>query len=270
MSSARHGLGKGLEALLPEAEERTEVAVQEIHANPDQPRKRFIEKELAELAYSIRIHGLLQPLVVAPRDAGGFELIAGERRLRASKIAGLRNVPVFVRTVDEQSHYELALIENLQRSDLSPVEEAKAYAKLIADFNLTQDALAKRLGKSRSKIAGLLRLLNLSAEMQAALEQGQISVGHASALLGHEDTARDQLFALITAQNWSVRQAERWQPGRTAKAKPEQPHWVRELEQRLGTKVEQRGNAAKGRVIIHYDSAEQLNQLVERLHRSQD
>ena len=266
MKPQKSALGKGLDALLPDTEERTEVAIDQISARPDQPRQTFPEKALMELAYSIRMHGILQPLVVAPTESG-FVLIAGERRLRAAKLAGLRNVPVFVRSVDEQNHYELALIENLQRTDLSSLEEARAYRKLMTDFSLTQDDLAKRLGKSRSKIAGALRLLQLPDELARAVGDGTISAGHASALLAWEGNEQRQLFDAIKERGLTVRQAESWRPasGAPRPSQPERPAWLIELERTLGTRVSRRGSDKKGSLVIDYHSTEELNALLDRL-----
>jgi ParB family chromosome partitioning protein len=262
---SRHGLGKGLDALIPDTEERTEVSVSEIRPTADQPRRRFPEDELRELADSIRIHGILQPLVVAP-DADGYKLIAGERRLRAAKLAGLRHVPVHVRTTEAQQHYELALIENLQRSDLSPVEEAHAFQKLIDDFGLTQEALAKRLGKSRPAIANTLRLLGLEPTMLRAIEAGELTAGHANALLARQGVDRIALFNAIRSQKLSVRQAEAFRGAvkrrQTASGAPD---WVQELERVLGTRVELKGTPAKGRLVIHYHARDELESLLERL-----
>lgn len=267
----RSGLGRGLDALLPDTDERTEVPIEHIVPTPDQPRRTFPEAELQELADSISLHGILQPLVVTP--AGDeYRLIAGERRLRAAKLAGLRHVPVHIRTVDEQSHYELALIENLQRSDLTPVEEARAYQKLIDDFNLTQEALAKRLGKSRPTIANTLRLLHLEADMLAGLEDGTITAGHANALLARADADRRRLFEAIKTNKLSVRDAEAWNRGRgphASRPTAGQPDWVRELEKRLGTKVERKGTDRRGRLVIHYHAPDELRALVDRLDNDQ-
>lgn len=261
---SKHGLGKGLDALIPSSEERTEVAIEKIKAGAAQPRQLFPEKPLMELAYSIKLHGIVQPLVVAPKD-GHYELIAGERRLRAAKLAGLRNVPVVIRTVDEQQRYELALVENLQRSNLSPLDEAKAFQKLLADFNLTQDELAKRLGKSRSKIANSLRLLGLSQTMAASLERGDITPGHANALLALDGTDRERLFTLITTKGWSVRQAERWRASAPSKRPAAKPSWLQEIERELGTEVLQRGTNRRGSLTIRYHSFEELEGLLNRL-----
>lgn len=273
MSTPNSGLGRGLDALLPDSEESvTEVAIGSITADPDQPRQKFHDTELTELAQSIRQHGLLQPLVVSPGEddgAGGYRLIAGERRLRAAKLAGLSNVPVVVRGVEGHQRFELALIENLQRSDLSPIEEAKAYARLMSESSETQEQLAKRLGKGRSRIAQLTRLLKLSAEMQGALERGEITTGHAQALLSFEEPERGKLFVLIVERKLSVRQAEAWTAGakpsgRTARGN-DQPDWLRQLELEVGLPIERRGSNQRGSLVIRYDSGEQLESVVKRL-----
>ncbi len=275
MSAPNSGLGRGLDALLPDAEENvTEVAVGAIAVDPNQPRQKFPDTELTELAQSIRQHGLLQPLVVSADgdgSPGSYRLIAGERRLRAAKLAGLSNVPVVVRSIEEQQRFELALVENLQRSDLSPIEEAKAYVRLMSEGSETQEQLAKRLGRSRSRIAQLTRLLKLSAEMQAALERGTITVGHAQALLAVEGPDRAKLFAAIQAKHLSVRQAEAWQSGSqrpgTAQAKRghDQPDWLRRLELEIGLPIVRRGSNQRGSLVIKYDSGEQLESVVRRL-----
>lgn len=269
MSKSRHGLGRGLDALLPDTEERTEIAIERIVARTDQPRRTFPESGLLELAHSIRQHGILQPLVVAPAG-DSFTLIAGERRLRAAKIAGLAHLPVIIRSADEQDRFELALIENLQRADLTPVEEARAYGRLMAEGNLTQEDLAKQLGKSRSRIANTVRLLKLPPEIAAALEQGRLTAGHANALLAQTNEAdRSRLFQLITERQLTVRQAEQWRPSKKSPAaqtpSAARPAWVGELERRLGTRVRRRGSDRGGSLVIHYDSAEQLSELIDRL-----
>ena len=264
MSASKHGLGRGLDALLPQTEEKTELPISQIKPMPGQPRQHFAEKELTELAYSIRLHGILQPLVVAP-DGESYHLIAGERRLRAAKLAGLSHVPVHIRTTEQQHHYELALIENIQRSDLSPIEEAIGYQKLLTDFNLSQEELAKRVGKSRSKIANLLRLLQLPANMQRALQEGTLTTGHALAILSRPPEEREALWHTVTAQGLNVRQTEAWQkPVRKASPKPASP-WLTRLSQDLGAKVEQQGTERKGKLVIHYHSREELDRLVETL-----
>jgi ParB family chromosome partitioning protein len=269
MSASKRGLGRGLDALLPDSEAVTELPVNEISALPSQPRTRFPEKELTELAYSIRLHGILQPLVVTPSE-DGYRLVAGERRLRAAKLAGLAHVPVHVRQASDQEHYELALLENIQRADLSPLEEATAYAKLIDDFELTQEELAKRLGRSRSAIAGSLRLLNLPPAHKRALEDGVITAGHASALLKFGGSDQTALFAAIVGKKLSVRQAEAWKPQHTIISKKPtiQPGWVRELSQQLGCQVERQGTDEAGKVVLKYHSREELEALVSRLGKA--
>lgn len=270
--SSGKALGRGLDALLPDTEEQTtEVALERIIPSAEQPRTQFRETELLELAHSIRQHGLLQPLVVATETADGFRLIAGERRLRASKLAGLTAVPVVVRSTERQAHFELALVENLQRADLTPVEEGKAYAKLLAEADLTQEALAKRLGRSRSKIALCLRLLALPDDIQQSITNGEISAGHAQALLKHEGTAQQRLLMEIREKGLSVRQAEHWNPDRQKRSQTETASatpWLRQLELALGTQIRQRGSAERGQLVIAYHSAEELSDLVERLTRA--
>lgn len=264
MGASKRGLGRGLDALLPDAEERTELPVSSLRAHSGQPRKRFPERELTELAYSIRQHGILQPLVVTPKD-DGFELIAGERRLRAAKLAGLSNVPVYIRSASDQAHYELALVENIQRADLQPVEEAVAYSKLMGDFNLTQEALAKRLGKSRSTIANSLRLLALPAHMRHALEEGRISQGHANAILSQPVEKRERLFTAITEQKLTVRQAERWSGDAKPPRQPQEPAWLKEIERLAGCKVTRKGTDSRGSLTLHYASRDELESLLNRL-----
>ncbi len=277
---SRHGLGRGLDALLPETEEQTDVAIAEIGWPAEQPRRVFAQQALMELAHSIKLHGILQPLVVTtatPEKEGApkYELIAGERRLRAAKLAGLRSVPVRVRETLPPARYELALVENLQRADLSPLEEARAYQKLLESGKLTQESLAQRLGKSRPKIANSLRLLNLPAQIATALEDGRITAGHAQAILAQPtEAARAGLFKAIVADGLSVREAERWKgaPETASRraSQPASPAWVRELETSLGTKVEQRGSDRRGKLLLHYGSSEELNALLERLGVTQD
>src|SRR5437867_1641137 len=211
----RKALGKGLEALFPAtpaapppAGERL-VPVQDIVPNPDQPRRHFDEEALAALADSIRRHGLLQPLVVCA--AGDrYELIAGERRLRAAERAGLDRVPIVVREAAPAKRFELALIENLQREDLSPLEEAEAYRHLIDEYGLTQEEIAQRVGKSRPAVANALRLLSLPDAVKAQIESGELSAGHARAVLAVEDASGQVKFAReITARRLSKSEAER-------------------------------------------------------------
>lgn len=268
MSAPKRGLGRGLEALLPDAEPKREIPIADITLPESQPRERFVEQEIMQLSASIKHHGVLQPLVVA-EDGEGFRLIAGERRLRASKLAGLSHVPVFVRSDDSQRHFELALIENLQRSDLSPLEEAKAYERLLDETELTQDALASRLGVGRSKVALSLRLLKLPAAAQRALNEGRITAGHAQAVLAAGPERGSQVLDAILAKQLSVRAAERLAKGNSVSSTRavSQPGWAEELSRMLGTQVKVRGTAKRGTVSVSYNSPDELERVVGRLRR---
>lgn len=276
------GLGKGLDALIPgglnatPAQADSYAHISMIIPNPQQPRDAIPEDSLVELAASIREHGILQPLVVS-RDAvtGMYTLIAGERRLRAAKLAGLDKVPVIIRTVSEQQRLTQALIENIQRADLSPLEAARGFRRLIDEFNLTHEALADQVGKSRVAVTNTLRLLNLPGEVQAALTTAQISEGHARALLGLP-TAQAQVSALhtILTQQLSVRQTEELVRKLTGNKPPTLPPvevdpLVQELEDRLreklGTRVTLNRGKKGGTITIHFYSDEELNSLIDKL-----
>ncbi len=210
----RGGMGRGLDSLFTPAAPASgvrEVPTDSIQQNPRQPRTYFDEQALEELAASIREHGIIQPLIVSKRDEDRFELIAGERRWRAAQRAGLAQVPVIVRESTPQQLLELALIENVQRADLNPLEEARAYQSLKDDFDLSDETIAQRLGKqSREAVANTRRLLNLAPEAQQALLKGTISAGHGRALLRLKDAAQqERALALIAAEDWTVRDAER-------------------------------------------------------------
>ena len=294
----RHGLGRGLGALLgrPAADEEheaeqqaaptgdegiRELPVDEIEPNPHQPRTRFEQATLVELATSIREHGVIQPLIVAERhdQPQRFWLVAGERRWRAARQAGLAVVPAVVREATSQQLLELALVENLQRDDLSPLEEAAAFSTLIDQFSLTQARVAYRVGKSRSAVANAVRLLGLPAEVQAALHDRMISAGHARALLSL-DSNEDKLKALdrIVARELNVRQAEdlvrKWQEERPAQdAEEEPPHlqaqiryWENRFRDRLSTKVNlDRKADGSGRLVIHFYSDEDLETIYREI-----
>ena len=195
------GLGKGLGALIPDYDDtenqgpQLEVAIETVTPNPYQPRKEFSAEKLNDLAESIKIHGVIQPLLV--RDyQGEYQLIAGERRLRASKLAGLTTVPVVVREMTDQAMMEVALVENIQREDLNPIEEAEAYRRLMDEFQLTQEDIAKKVGKSRPTVANTLRLLNLPSELQADLANGNLTTGHARALLSLKTADEQKRFGV--------------------------------------------------------------------------
>ena len=200
MAVKKGGLGRGLDALFSENAtdegKLSELDIHEIEPNREQPRKDFDEEALNELADSISVHGLLQPIVVRPRASGRYEIIAGERRWRACRIAGLTRVPAVIKELDEQSAAEIALVENLQREDLTAYEEALGYSTLIEKFGLTQEDAAARVGKSRAAVANALRLLKLEKKILDALREGKITAGHARALLAVEDEKRDELFQL--------------------------------------------------------------------------
>ena len=271
----RRALGRGLAALIP-SEYRNEegpdpannlVALTAIQPNPLQPRQRFADAALDELAESIRQKGILQPLLVRRRN-GGFELIAGERRLRAAQRAGLDQVPVTVREVDDAEMLEMALIENIQREDLNPLEEARAYRRLIIEFNLTQERIATQVGKDRSTIANTLRLLQLPDEVQAEIERGTLSAGHARALMALDnDAAKIALARDVLARRLSVRRTEQIaKRGVRPLADPEQRAVEQRLTEALGTKVRllSRRNGT-GQIEIEYYSLNELNGLVDRL-----
>lgn len=276
------GLGKGLDALIPAGLNTTPTRadsyapVSMIIPNPQQPRDTISPESLAELSSSIREHGVLQPLVVSYDPVTGmYTLIAGERRLRAAKMAGLEKVPIIIRTVSEQQRLTQALIENIQRADLSPLETARGFRRLIDEFNLTHETLADQVGKSRVTVTNTLRLLNLPAEAQEALAASRISEGHARALLGLP-TPQAQLSALHTvlSQQLNVRQTEelvRKLTGIKPRSLPpvEVDSHFQELEERLrvklGTRVTLRSGKKGGTITIHYYSDEELNGLIEKL-----
>ncbi len=253
--------------------------VAEIFTNPRQPRRRFSEKALAELAQSIREVGVLQPLLVRRTDRG-YELVAGERRLRAAKKAGLVEVPVVVRNSSDLDQLEMALIENLQREDLNPIEEAQGFARLANEFGLKQEDIAKRVGKDRSTIANLMRLLALSPLVQEMIASEEISMGHARALLPLEDSRRQETLAQkIRRESLSVRQTENLvrtmtgpgtaREGRRLTDKTAQEtnlrHLADELQRSLGTRVEITSRGKSGEIRIHYYAPEDLRRVVDRL-----
>jgi ParB family chromosome partitioning protein len=281
----KKGLGRGLGALIPEVEvhepERAnirEIEISSIEANPRQPRKSFDPDRLAELADSIREHGVVQPIVVQQRGKK-YEIVAGERRWRASQLAGLIKIPALIRTFSDAEVMEIALIENLQRQELNPLEEAEAFRVLIDEFRLTQDELAKRLGKSRPQISNTLRLLQLSAVAREELKSGRLSMGHAKVLLGVEDgLLQGRLAQQAVVQGLSVRQVEALVQragdamGATSTKAVEKPTLgpdLRKLEERLqehfGTPVKLIPGAEKGRIEITYFGEEGLGRVIDAL-----
>jgi ParB family transcriptional regulator, chromosome partitioning protein len=282
----RPGLGKGLEALIPgnEGEGVQPSATQgimliptgKIYPNPQQPRMQMDDQLLQELAASILEHGILQPLIVSKHpDMDGFTLIAGERRWRAAMIAGLSMVPVIERTVSERGQLEIALIENLQRTDLTPLEMAEAYRHLADDFSLTHEQIAERVGKSRTSITNTIRLLNLPEQVRKSLAENLISEGHARAILGLQ-TEQSQLAVLSTIlrDSLNVRQTEALVKKMSGErppsiSKPTASPEVSELEVRLrtyfGTKVNLNDGKNGGRLVIYYYSDEELNAILEKI-----
>jgi ParB family chromosome partitioning protein len=295
----RKALGRGLAALIPGAPGPTEaaapvgrrpdwersgartIAIEEIHPSAAQPRTHFDDARLEELAASIRAQGIIQPIIVRARAGGGYELVAGERRWRAAQRAGLHELPAVVRDVAPTQAFEMALVENLQREDLNPLEAAAGYERLVAEFGYTQESLADRVGKDRSTVANALRLLRLPAAVRALLAEGRLSMGHARALLGLETpTAMERLARRSIAQDLSVRKVEaivrREREGIRADAR--QPTAARagksasardlglRLSRALGTRVEVvEAGPGRGEIAIHYHSLDQLDALLERL-----
>jgi len=282
MASRKIGLGKGLESLIPatddaEAEERQgvlEVPIAAISPNPHQPRSTIREEDLSALAASIEEHGIIQPLVVT-EVADGYQLIAGERRWRAARVAGLSTVPVLVKHVAPSRVLELALVENLQRSDLNPMEEAAAYHQLVDEFELTQQQIAQRVGKSRTAVANTLRLLKAARSVQEALLDERITEGHARALLGLEGVeAQEAALNTVLKQGLNVRQTEqlvrRLLGGQEKKEPADQPSpEARELERRfreaLSTKVSLKRKGKGGRLVIFFYSEEELAAIYDHI-----
>ncbi len=283
MTTRRGGLGRGLEALIPTGTDTPTgyavIPIEQVAANPNQPRIRFDEEALSGLADSIREVGVLQPISVTQVDSGAYRLIAGERRLRAAKRAGLTEIPAVIRTVDDQTSLTEALIENIQREDLSPLEEAAAYNQLLEEFGLTHEEVGVRVGRSRVAVTNSLRLLTLSAAVQGMLERGELTAGHARALLGLEDRKyAEHIAERAVSEGWSVRQVEEAARARREIDEPEQserrplvrevrPVEIVELEHRLtdqlGTKVKIEYRNKKGKIEIGFGSLDDL----ERLYR---
>ena len=286
-------LGKGLDALLSTSSADfgnntgsrvsrglTLVSVNKITPSPYQPRREFDERKLEELASSIKSHGLLQPVVIRIRPDGAYELIAGERRLRASALAGLNEIPAIVENVSDKDASTFALIENLQREDLNPLEEASGYHRLQEEFGLTQEDLAKLVGKSRSTVANSIRLLSLGARSRELLQSGHLEMGHARALLALSGVEQDKIAELIASKKHSVRQTEKlirsMTPGsreqkKTAKQKTKEADLLileRELMDILGAGVSiDQSSRTTGKLSIRYGSLEELDGLIERLRK---
>lgn len=303
----RRALGRGLSALLPTASQPSEsreqevseaspaivpppfpgaaskrvyfeAQIEEIHPSPEQPRKRFLEPELEELAQSVKTHGVIQPLIVRSRPEGGYYLIAGERRWRAAQRAGLHQVPVVVQEVAPKEAFERALVENLQRADLNAIEEAEAYSRLVEQFQYTQEEVAERVGKDRSTVTNSLRLLRLPMSVRAMVEDGNLSMGHARALLGLESDAEIETAARnVLRKKLSVRAVENLvklarEPAPSKEAsKPKKSASVRDLENKLmkslgaQVQIEENKSGKGGRIEIRYIDLDDLERLLERL-----
>ena len=276
-------LGKGLSALINNEENVDqnrveEVFVDQIEANPFQPRSTFDEDALNELANSIREKGVIQPITVRKIKAEKYQIVAGERRWRASKLVGLNKIPAVIRNFDDQEMLEIALIENIQREDLNPVEEAKAYKEMLDNFEITQAELAKQVGKSRSNVSNMVRLLKLAEKVKNHLERGTITIGHARALLSlEEEAAQVAACENIIIQDLTVRETEKYveklknplKDKEKKKEKEELPQvWQQaaaELEKKLGTKVNIKQRKKNNLLTIELDSVDRLNELVKKL-----
>jgi ParB family chromosome partitioning protein len=281
--TARQALGKGLGALIPEKPspelEGKKVfrfcGIEEIQPNPFQPRKSFDDEQLQELVGSIREKGILQPLIVR-RKGESYELIAGERRWRAAQKAGIKEVPILIRDVFESEILELSLIENIQRENLNPVEEAEAFKGLMDHFHLTQEEVSRKVGKDRTTIANAIRLLKLPPEIRQSLVDGAISMGHARAFLSLDGLLEKQKLAFkkVLAANLSVRQTESLVKQIHSKAHPggskNNQEWnaiVEELQRVLGTKVRIVGKRKRGRIEIEFYSQDELDRIIDLLRR---
>ena len=283
---SKRALGKGLDALIQSVpqvqtaeDEIVMLELEKIEPNIDQPRKQFIDETLEELALSIREKGVIQPIIVENKD-GKYIIVAGERRYRAAKIAGLSSIPTLVRQYSPEELLQISLIENIQREDLNPIDEAMAYEKILKEAGLSQDDLSKKIGKSRSTIANTVRLLKLPEEMRKGLLDDRLTAGHARAILSVVNPADQKvLFDKILADSYSVREAEafaeklnrgsRGTKELAQKAEVNKPPEIQDVEQKfieyLGTKVQIKGSLSKGKIEISYFSEEDLARLYELL-----
>jgi ParB family chromosome partitioning protein len=283
----KRGLGRGFESIIPAhidpqydpaatqaGNYRTQnVLISDINPNPKQPRKNFSEQQINELASSIKQHGVLQPIILV-RARSGYLLIAGERRVRAAKVAGLTEIPALVRSLTEQAQLEVALIENLQREDLSPLEMATALAKLNQEFNQSYEKIAASIGKASTTVINIIRLLNLPNPAKLALARGQITEGHARQILALKDSKKQQeLLDLIVRHSWTVRRAEQFviavKEGSSAKTAVQatftQTPQTKKIGSSLGTEVRLQKMAKGGRLIIRYKDSKQLDDLTEKI-----
>ncbi|MCS6831246.1 MAG: ParB/RepB/Spo0J family partition protein [Armatimonadota bacterium] len=281
----RRGLGKGLSALISAGEETSEgileIPLSAIVPNPEQPRRQLDHESIEELAASIREHGVLQPIIVQQLPDARYQLIAGERRWRAARVAGLTTIPAIVRQTSDEERLELALVENVQREDINAVDEAMAYRTLIERFGMTQEEVARKVGKSRTAVANTLRLLTLDAEILDGLKQGKISEGHARALLMAPEETRLEMYRRAVRAGWSVRETERSARNATRQKSPAaipvsretadpDPH-ILALEDRLrsalATKVQIRYFNGAGTIEIHFYDLDDLSRIIESIVR---
>jgi ParB family transcriptional regulator, chromosome partitioning protein len=274
------GLGRGLSALIPQRPPSqpgpVEIGIARIRSDPDQPRRHFDEASLATLAASIREHGVLQPILVT-ETLDGYVLVAGERRLRAAVSAGLERIPAIVRQLGDQARLEVALIENLQREDLDPIEAALGFRRLIDEFGFTHERVAERVGRARSTVVNTLRLLELAGPVQAAVADGRLTEGHGRALGGLQVEHQERVLDSVIGQDLSVRQTEELvrrlrepRPAATAQAPkrrsdPDLERVEEDLRRSLGTKVSLARSRRGGRIVIEYYSDDDLTRLYERL-----
>jgi ParB family chromosome partitioning protein len=272
---ARRGLGRGIDSLIPavlpeEGEEILHVSPGDIRPNPYQPRQIFDEAAIEELAASMKEHGVIQPLIVR-RDGPGYQLVAGERRLRAAIKAGLDKIPVVVKSLSDREAMELSLVENLQREDLGPIEEAEAYKRLSEEFGLTQEQIAQRVGKSRSDVANTMRLLRLEPEIKQLINEGKISGGHGRALVGLPREQQLVVAKAIVDKGLSVRETEEAVASKAAKRKPRQKQTsssrIKEAEEilsaALGSPVVVKRQGTKGTISISFFGREDLERLID-------
>jgi ParB family chromosome partitioning protein len=298
MSAAKKGLGRGFESLIPtdliddsfdpnsaydpttqqdeKVSKESTLPIAKLYANPDQPRRTFDEEAIEELAASIKEHGIIQPILVTPKD-DGYEIVAGERRFRAAKLAGLAEVPVIIRSMTDQNQLEISLIENIQRRDLNSVETATAYAKLRDQFNLTNDQIAKRVNKSPSAVINTMRLLKLPKEVVSLIAEGQITEGQARPLIGQDINLIVKVIPLIIAEEWSARKVEQYivdmkkstkeDTSLSAGVAPAQHEAAIEaLRARLNTKVDIRTNTrGAGKIVIDFKNQEELERIKDLL-----
>ncbi|MEC9364549.1 MAG: ParB/RepB/Spo0J family partition protein [Pseudomonadota bacterium] len=280
MSAKKRGLGRGLDALLSSgsaptetsADEQRELPVDTLHPGKHQPRRHFDDEALAALADSIRAQGVVQPIVVRPAGGDRYEIVAGERRWRAAKLAGLKAVPVVVRALDERGAMAVALVENIQRADLNPLEEAEALHKLIEECGLTHEKVAEAVGRSRAHVTNLLRLMDLDADVQALVRDGRLSLGHAKVLLGAPGARQPALARLVVERQLSVRQTEvlLHAEGGAPKAKPGKPR-VPAVEKQISAKIGlpvrlHQGDSGRGKLTVSFRSHEELERLLALLN----